>query len=124
MLPPKMLCRVAVLALFAMLEVLEDVIPISGEVTDNAEIAATPAIIQGCVKGIKKEPKAEIKVSEKKHTLSIDKPSGSAETRPPSKVCNLKAPGLLKRAGCNDVTRYTDTTTLYRIAKKAWQGGR
>ena len=53
------------------------------------EVAATPAIIQGCVKGIKRESKAELKVFEKKHTLSIDKPSEKpTESRPPSTACN------------------------------------
>ena len=45
----KPFCRVAVPALIAPLELPEAVIPISGEITDIAEIAATPAIIQGCV---------------------------------------------------------------------------
>ena len=44
-----------------------------GEILDIAEIAATPAIIQGCVKGIEKEGNAEFKVFGKKHTLSLGK---------------------------------------------------
>lgn len=46
---------------------------ISGEILDIAEIAVTPALIQGCVKGIEKEGKAEFKVFGKKHTLSTGK---------------------------------------------------
>lgn len=131
----KAFCRVAVPALLAPLELLEDVIPIFGEIADIAEIAATPAIIQGCVKGIEKEGKAEFKVFGKKHTLSMDKPSEKpTETRPPatshetpktstqSNACNLKARGLEKRAGCNDVTRYTATATLYQTIPKVCTG--
>ena len=44
-----------------------------GEILDIAEIAATPALIEGCVKGIEKEGKAEFKVFGKKHTLSPGK---------------------------------------------------
>ena len=40
------------------------------------------------------------------------------ETSTQSNACNLKARGLEKRAGCNDVTRYTDTTTLYQTVDK------
>ncbi|KAF2147914.1 glycoside hydrolase family 18 protein, partial [Myriangium duriaei CBS 260.36] len=70
----KAFCRVAVPALLAPLELLEDLIPIVGEIADAVEIAATPAIIEGCVKGIEKEGKAEFKVFGKKHTLSMDSP--------------------------------------------------
>lgn len=65
----KAFCRVAVPALLAPLELLEDLIPIFGEIADVVEIAATPAIIQGCVKGIEKAGKSEFKVFGKKHTL-------------------------------------------------------
>lgn len=65
----KAFCRVAVPALLAPLELLEDLIPIVGEILDAIEIAATPAIIQGCVKGIEKEGKAEFKAFGKKQTL-------------------------------------------------------
>lgn len=47
------------------------VLDILGEILDIAEIAATPALIQGCVKGIEKEGKAEFKVFGKKHSLSL-----------------------------------------------------
>ncbi len=75
---------------------------ILGEILDLVEIAATPALIEGCVKGIEKEGKAEFKVFGKKHTLSLgehchfmekmnyadgfeypDEPSKLPETRPP-----------------------------------------
>lgn len=65
----KAFCRVVVPALLAPLEALEDLIPILGEIADAVEIAATPAIIEGCVKGIEKEGRAEFKVFGKKHTL-------------------------------------------------------
>jgi hypothetical protein len=65
----KAFCRVAVPALLAPLELLEDLIPIIGEIADAIEIAATPAIIEGCVKGIEKEGSAEFKVFGKEHTL-------------------------------------------------------
>ena len=67
----KAFCRVAVPALLAPLEALEDLIPIVGEILDIAEIAATPALIQACVKGVEKEGKAEFKVFGKEHTLSV-----------------------------------------------------
>lgn len=44
-----------------------------GEIADGIEIALTPEIIEGCVKGIEKEGNAELKVFGKKHTLSIGK---------------------------------------------------
>lgn len=95
---------------------------ISGEFADLIEVAATPAIIKGCVKGIEKEGKAEFKAFGKKHTLSLgkfrqflkkgqimlmvvdmaDEPSKLPETRPPksshdpeptSSACNKRARG-------------------------------
>lgn len=78
----KAFCRVAVPALLGPLELLEDLIPIVGEILDLDEIAATPAIIQGCVKGIEKEGKAEFKVFGKKHTLSMDSPTTKATDVP------------------------------------------
>ncbi|KUJ09803.1 glycoside hydrolase [Mollisia scopiformis] len=50
-------------------------IPIIGEIADIAEIVATPAIIELCVKGVEKEGKAEFKVFGKEHTLDINKPT-------------------------------------------------
>ncbi len=44
---------------------------IPGEILDIAEVAATPALIEGCVKGVEKEGKAEFKIFGKKHTLSM-----------------------------------------------------
>lgn len=83
----KAFCRVAVPALLAPLELLEDIIPIFGEIADAIEIAATPAIIEGCIKGVEKEGKAEFKVFGKKHTLDINKPSElPKDTRPPAKT--------------------------------------
>lgn len=67
----KAFCRIAVPALLLPLEALEDLIPIIGEILDIAEVAATPALIKACVKGVEKEGKAEFKVFGKKHTLSV-----------------------------------------------------
>ena len=133
----KAFCRVAVPALLAPLELLEDLIPIFGEIADIAEIAATPAIIQACVKGIEKEGKAEFKVFGKKHTLSMNQPSVKpSATRPPPKshetpktstesnACSLKARGLEKRATCNDKTEFTATKTLYQTVQKTCDVGR
>ncbi|THW73572.1 glycoside hydrolase [Aureobasidium pullulans] len=80
----KAFCRIAVPALLLPLELIEDAIPIVGEILDLIEIAATPAIIQACVKGIEKEGKAEFKVFGKKHTLSMDKPTKPVTSRPPT----------------------------------------
>ncbi|KAI4172482.1 MAG: hypothetical protein LQ343_003572 [Gyalolechia ehrenbergii] len=132
----KVFCRVAVPALLAPLELLEAAIPIIGEIADIAEIAATPAIIQGCVKGIEKAGKAEFKVFGKKHTLSLDKPSVKpSATRPPAsshetpksstddKACTLNKRALEKRGLCA-ITKYTATTTLYQTVSKECDGGK
>ncbi|KAK9772778.1 putative chitinase [Seiridium cardinale] len=79
----KAFCRVAVPALLAPLELLEDLIPIIGEILDIAEVAATPALIQLCTKEIEKTGKAEFKVFGKKHSLSMDKPTVTRQSRPP-----------------------------------------
>lgn len=81
----KAFCRIAVPALLAPLELLEDLIPIAGEIADAIEVAATPAIIEGCVKGIEKEGKAEFKVFGKKHTLDINKPTETDKDLPAPK---------------------------------------
>lgn len=66
----KAFCRVAILALVAYLQALEDLIPNFGEILNVAEIAAAPAIIQACVKGIAKEFLAEFIIFRKNHSLS------------------------------------------------------
>ncbi|KAF8859677.1 hypothetical protein BDZ45DRAFT_781971 [Acephala macrosclerotiorum] len=78
----KAFCRLAVPALLAPLELLEDVIPFIGEILDIAEIAATPALINLCVKDVEKEGQAEFKVFGKEHTLSMDKLTAIKESRP------------------------------------------
>ena len=50
---------------------------------DIAEIAATPALINLCVKDVEKEGQVEFKVFGKEHTLSLDKPTATKESRPP-----------------------------------------
>ncbi|KUI67400.1 Killer toxin subunits alpha/beta [Cytospora mali] len=125
----KAFCRVAVPALLAPLEALEALIPIFGEIADIAEIAATPALIIACEKGIEKEGKAVFKVFGKEHSLSIDKPTAKPSTiseRPPttshnppktstkSDSCSRQArrDGELEaRAACDKgtITRYTAT---------------
>lgn len=110
---------------------------IPGEILDIVEIAATPALIQGCVKGIEKEGKAEFKVFGKKHSVSLgkrcqfienangaddcelaDKSSKLPETRPPksshdpeptSSACNKRAPNC-KRTIRDTVARQPITT--------------
>ena len=58
-----------------------------GEIADAIEIAATPAIIQACVKGVEKDGQAEFKVFGKKHTLDPKKPTEKpSETRKPEKT--------------------------------------
>jgi hypothetical protein len=95
-----------------------------GEIADIAEIAATPALIQLCVKLIEKEGKAEFKIFGKKHTLSMDKPTAKpSKTRPPESShtkphtstndCDIAARDLNGRAPapkCNKpVTSYVVT---------------
>ncbi|KAF2649566.1 glycoside hydrolase family 18 protein, partial [Lophiostoma macrostomum CBS 122681] len=86
----KAFCRIAVPALLAPLELLEDLIPIFGEIADLAEIAATPALIRACVKDVEKEGKAEFKVFGKKHTLSMNSGKPSMTRAPESKHTSAK----------------------------------
>ncbi|KAK3692975.1 family 18 glycosyl hydrolase [Podospora appendiculata] len=82
----KIFCRVAVPALLAPLEALEALIPFFGEIAILVEIAAIPALIQVCVKGIEKAGKAELKVFGKSHTINYDKPVAKPSvTRAPEK---------------------------------------
>lgn len=135
----KAFCRVAVPALLAPLELAEDLIPIIGEILDIAEIAATPALIQLCVKGIEKEGKAEFKVFGKKHNLSMDKPTvkPSRVSRPPmtshkppktttkDDSCSIKGRDIEKRGNClRPTTVYTATTTTYSTVMKVCDGAR
>ncbi|KFZ22959.1 hypothetical protein V502_02560 [Pseudogymnoascus sp. VKM F-4520 (FW-2644)] len=80
----KAFCRVAVPALLAPLELIEDLIPFVGWILDAVEIAATPELIQLCVKGIEKEGKAEFKVFGKEKSLSLATKTKPISTRPPS----------------------------------------
>lgn len=50
---------------------------------DIAEVAATPALVQLCVKGVEKEGKAVFKVFGKEHSLSMDRPKTTKVSRPP-----------------------------------------
>ncbi|KZF23992.1 glycoside hydrolase family 18 protein [Xylona heveae TC161] len=110
----KAFCRVAVPALLAPLEALEDLIPIIGEILDIAEIAATPELINLCVKGVEKEGKAEFKVFGKEHTLSYLEPTEKPSlTRPPEKSHTpaktsedtCETPEKVRRAGEGDGCR-------------------
>lgn len=92
-------------ALLAPLEALEDLIPIFGEIADLVEIAATPAIIEACVKGIEKEGKAEFKVFGKKHTLT---PSMARYFNIPGDV-KLTAVGRFSREATRDKTTRVET---------------
>jgi chitinase len=134
----KAFCRIAVPALLAPLELAEDLIPIVGEILDIAEIAATPALINLCVKGVEKEGKAEFKIFGKKHTLSMDKPTSKPETRPPSSShpppktstkdsCNSKRGLRLEKRACGRITKteYTGADqTNYQTTRKVCDGGR
>ena len=133
-------------ALLAPLELLEDLIPIFGEIADIAEIAATPAIIQGCVKGIEKEGKAEFKVFGKEHTLSFDAPKTKptdVPDRPPAKsdtptktgdknnpTCTRKAEVAKRAPAAPTKTNYIDSgsfkilaSTVKAIPNAEWRDG-
>ncbi|KAK6000837.1 hypothetical protein QM012_003562 [Aureobasidium pullulans] len=113
----KAFCRLAVPALLAPLELAEDLIPIIGEILDIAEIAATPALIQACVKGVEKEGKAEFKVFGKKHTLSFDEPEKPPETRPPKSShspASTCQPAKNAKRGKAPKACSKPTTTLYK----------
>lgn len=127
----KAFCRVAVPALLAPLELAEDLIPIAGEIADAIELAATPAIIEGCVKGIEKEGKAKFKVFGKDHTLDINKPTGTDKDLPAPKKHDppkksddsCKKPDKVKRAPGPMPTRDTDAMALLRRNAKEPIGG-
>ncbi|MCJ1307824.1 hypothetical protein MMC25_001472 [Agyrium rufum] len=124
----KAFCRIAVPALLAPLELLEDIIPIFGEIADIAEIAATPELINLCTNEIEKEGKAEFKVFGKEHTLSFDKPSEPKETRPPSKTHESastktsSACSLPKRANGNIEVTSTVTSASYSTSTGICKG--
>ncbi|KAK4210755.1 glycosyl hydrolases family 18-domain-containing protein [Rhypophila decipiens] len=128
----KVFCRVAVPALLLPLEAAEALIPIIGEILDIAEIAATPALIQLCVKGIEKEGKAVFKIFGKKHTLNMDKPTKPPTSRappsthePPKTTSKESACPRNKRADCKKtVTSYTATSTIYSTTRKICDGER
>ena len=127
----KAFCRIAVPALLAPLELAEDLIPIAGEIADAVELAATPAIIEGCVKGIEKEGKAEFKVFGKKHTLDINKPTGTDKDLPAPKKHDppkesddsCKKPDKVKRAPGPMPTRDTEAMALLRRNAREPIGG-
>ena len=126
----KAFCRVAVPALLAPLELLEDLIPVVGEIADAIEIAATPAIIEGCVKGVEKAGKAEFKVFGKKHTLDINNPSKTDKDLPPAKKHDppkkddsCKKSTKVKRAPASLPTKDTAAMKLLRRNAKAPPGG-
>ena len=127
----KAFCRIAVPALLAPLELAEDLIPIAGEIADAIELAATPAIVEGCVKGIEKEGKAEFKVFGKKHTLDINKPTGTNKDLPAPKKHDppkesddsCKKPDKVKRAPGPMPTRDTEAMALLRRNAREPIGG-
>ncbi|KAF6219691.1 hypothetical protein HO133_004160 [Letharia lupina] len=124
----KAFCRIAVPALLAPLELLEDLIPIAGEIADAIEVAATPAIIEGCVKGIEKEGKAEFKVFGKEHTLDINKPTSTDKDLPAPKkhdppkesddACE-KPDKLRKRVGVQAKREDRDSDAFKALARAA-----
>ncbi|KAI0096381.1 hypothetical protein GGR51DRAFT_568416 [Nemania sp. FL0031] len=124
----KAFCRIAIPALLAPLELVEAAIPIFREIADLAELAATPALIVACTKGIEKEGKAEFKVFGKKHSITFDKPSTTVSrplksshesaststcpaTKDPSRMA-IRAP----RAGCKRKRVVTMTKVTTEIA--------
>lgn len=127
----KAFCRIAVPALLAPLELAEDLIPIAGEIADAVEVAATPAIVEGCVKGIEKEGKAEFKVFGKEHTLDINKPTGIDKDLPAPKKHDppkesddsCKKPDKVKRAPAPMPTRDTAAMALLRRNAREPVGG-
>lgn len=127
----KAFCRIAVPALLAPLELAEDLIPVAGEIADAIELAATPAIIEGCVKGIEKEGKAEFKVFGKEHTLDINKPTGTDKDLPAPKKHDppkesddsCKKPDKVKRAPGPMPTRDTEAMALLRRNAREPIGG-
>jgi chitinase len=130
----KAFCRVAVPALLAPLELLEDLVPIAGEIADLAEIAATPALIKLCTDEIEKEGKAEFKVFGKEHTLSYHKPTEKpTETRPPesthesasektssSCVANEKRAGFRATSTTTTITQSVYPTTVRTCYGDRW----
>ena len=131
-------------ALLAPLELLEDLIPIFGEIADAVEIAATPAIIDGCVKGIEKEGSAEFKVFGKKHTLSFKEPASKPTDVPdrpapksdtPTKTGDKNDPTCKAKAKRADApaptkTNYIDSnkfkilaSTVKTIKNTEWRDG-
>ncbi|CAK7218470.1 hypothetical protein SBRCBS47491_003522 [Sporothrix bragantina] len=113
----KAFCRVAVPALLAPLELLEDLIPIIGEIADAIEIAATPAIIEGCVKSIEKAGKAEFKVFGKTQTLKLDEPKAKPDGVPrrPTADKDGEHEREVKRAPKPMHTVYTNTPRMQRL---------
>lgn len=101
-----------------------------GIILDIAEVAATPALINLCVKGVEKEGKAEFKVFGKQHTLRINEPTKKpSKTRPPtsphtsaktsSDSCPAPARAAVKRMpkACRQITKYETTRTSYVSGK-------
>ena len=123
----KAFCRLAVPALLLPLELIEDAIPIVGEIADAIEVAATPAIVEGCVKGIEKSGKAEFKVFGEKHTIDMNSPTKVPDGKhpppkkhdpPPTKSdapsCK-KPPKLKTRAPKEAPRKYVDTPEFEKL---------
>ncbi|KJR85825.1 class 5 chitinase 1 [Sporothrix schenckii 1099-18] len=118
----KAFCRVAVPALLVPLELLEDLIPIVGEIMDLIEIAATPAIIEGCVKGIEKAGKAEFKVKpegvpSRPVPKDGDHPTQTADKNGKSDRCEreTKRSKTLVAAGKPTKTSYIDKPRMEKL---------
>jgi chitinase len=60
----------------APLELLKDLIPIIGEITDITKITAMLELINIYIKGVKKEGKAKFKVFGKEHSLKVSNTFG------------------------------------------------
>ncbi|KAI2635311.1 hypothetical protein GGS21DRAFT_489974 [Xylaria nigripes] len=115
----KAFCRVAIPALLAPLELVEAAIPIFGEIADLAEIAATPALIHLCTKGIEKEGQAVFKVFGKKHTVSFNQPSQMVSRPPKSSHPPAKTSSCPVTANqARDVWRFLPGAALDRCGKR------
>lgn len=90
-------------------------IPIFGEIADLIELAATPAIIQGCVDSIEKEGTAEFKVFGKTHTLSLDEPTTQptdVPDRPPEETDTPTQTGDKNEPTCNAKAKRVDAAPV------------
>lgn len=107
----KAFCRIAVPALLAPLELLEDLIPIVGEILDLVEIAATAALITACTDAIEKEGSAEVKVFRKEHTRPSESEHSTASEKT-SSSCGLNARVNVRPVSVTESANIHSTSTV------------